>query len=115
MKFLERLSKRKVATAKDDGHDKGRRGVLGTMVAGMAAYATTLFVSKQAHAACNCSNPTCGPSGGMCFSPQGLCYDDNSETYLHAYDIYDGWPEGQCCAGVNGLVCYDYCLPYAVC
>lgn len=109
-KGLRRLDER---LDKSEISDETRRGVLGKIVAGTAAFAAGLFVSSRANAACNCDS-YCTPGAGMCYSPQGLCYDDASGQYKYVYDLYFGTPYYQCCANVTSLACTDFCTPDAL-
>ena len=97
-----------------EGHDKDRRSLIRTAVAGMAAFATSFVFSRRAHAACNHCDQYCFPTESTCWVPQGLCYDDILGQYLHMYNVYFGSPVGSCCASVDTLACYDFCYTEAL-
>ena len=88
-----------------DNLDRGRRGLIFTAIAGVAAYATSLVVTKTAHAAECLVTCTQAPNG--CIQPVGICtYDSESRVQ---YVFLDKPPYGDCCAGWGGdIVCWTF-------
>lgn len=96
--------------------EKGRRRLLLRSVAGMAAFATSFFVSGRVHADEDCGCGGCSPSPGECLVSWGLCYSEALEHYVVRYAVWSGTasPSG-CCNNQNSFVCDYFCTTTFVC
>lgn len=95
--------------------DEKRRRALRSAIVGMAGFATSFFVSGNAHAgSCGCDN-NCQPTGSQCLKSHGLCYDQDLEQYVHLYTARNGSPAGGCCVDPGGYVCGYLCSLSPIC
>jgi hypothetical protein len=117
MKFRESRTtvKKFPVAAPSEASDTDRRRAVRYLVGGIAAFATSLFVTKRAHAgSCGCDN-NCQPTGSECIKSHGLCYDQDLEAYVHLYALRNGSPAAGCCVDPGGFICGYYCSPSPIC